>query len=131
MKKINLSRVLVTMSVLLFFCAPAMAANVQVEMKLPPEVEVTKFDCSLGASKKMAAEPVTIYDFSVKNISNVPHLFSGVILVPETGQSAGGFIPRKGKPPELKPGEEINLKWAVHMFELPKEKVKLVIETVN
>ena len=78
----------------------------------------------------MSDKPVTIYDFSVKNISDKPLQYSAYIIVPETGQSAGGFIPRKGKPPLLKPGEEMNFKWAVRMFEMPKEKVKLIIETL-
>jgi len=130
MKRRILPHLLVLLSALFLFSGNGWAANIQVDMKLPPEAQVTKFDCSLGIKKKMSDKPVTIYDFSVKNISDKPVQYAAYILVPETGQSAGGFIPRKGKPPQLKPGEEMNFKWAVRMFEMPKEKVKLIIETL-
>ena len=130
MKRYIFPPLFVVLSALFLFSGTAWAANVQVDMEIPPEAQVTKFDCALGVHKKMSSKPVTVYDFTVKNISDKPLQYSAYIIVPETGLSAGGFIPRKGKPPLLKPGEELNFKWAVRMFEMPKEKVKLIIETL-
>jgi hypothetical protein len=41
----------------------------------------------------------------IKNISDKPLRYRLSIFLPD-GVSSGGFYPRKGKPPVLKPGEE-------------------------
>jgi hypothetical protein len=41
----------------------------------------------------------------IKNISDEPLRYRVSIFLPD-GASSGGFYPRKGKPPVVKPGEE-------------------------
>jgi len=54
---------------------------------------------------KFSGGPKLHVKVGVTNISQVPKRYRVSIFLPD-GASAGGFFPRKGKPPVVKPGQE-------------------------
>ena len=54
---------------------------------------------------KFSGGPKLHMKVGIKNISDKPRRYRVSIFLPN-GASSGGFYPRKGKPPVLKPGEE-------------------------
>ena len=68
-----------------------------------PTAQITAFECFLKQSK-FSGGPKLHVKLDIKNISEKPNRYRVSIFLPE-GASAGGFYPRKGKPPVLKPGE--------------------------
>ena len=63
-------------------------------------------NCSIVFMKesKFSGGPKLHVKLGVKNVANEPKRFRVSIFLPD-GASSGGFYPRKGKPPVLKPGE--------------------------
>ncbi|MBW2040073.1 MAG: hypothetical protein JRI46_10885 [Deltaproteobacteria bacterium] len=67
-----------------------------------PSAEITKVDYFM---KKYKGAPRLHFTVAIKNISKEPKRYRLQIFLPE-GPSSGGFYPRKGKPPVIKPGQE-------------------------
>ncbi|MEJ2723150.1 MAG: hypothetical protein P8175_00640 [Deltaproteobacteria bacterium] len=65
--------------------------------------QVTSLDCFMKESK-FSGGPKLHVKLGLKNIGGETKRFRASIFLPD-GASAGGFYPRKGKPPVLKPGE--------------------------
>ncbi len=96
-----------------------------VEWDVAPSAKVEKFACYVGNFK---GKKMLIYEITVKNVSNTPKRFRVNIINP-TGKSVGGLIPRKGKPPVLKPGEAKSFKYPVPAYtEVPKKLIVSIRE---
>ena len=66
--------------------------------------EITNLTYSVKESK-FSGGPKFHMKVGIKNVSDTEHRYRVSIFLPD-GAAAGGFYPRKGKPPVLKPGEE-------------------------
>jgi hypothetical protein len=73
-------------------------------LKVCPTAKITTLDYSVKKSK-FSGGPKLHVKVGVTNISDKPLRYRVSISLPD-GASSGGFYPRKGKPPVIKPGEE-------------------------
>jgi hypothetical protein len=69
-----------------------------------PTAEVTSVDCFMKESK-FSGGPKLHVKLGIKNTAAEPKRYRVSIFLAD-GASSGGFYPRKGDPPVLKPGEE-------------------------
>ena len=100
------------------------AEPVTVSFDLCPSVQVTKVSYYM---KKYKGAPRLHFDVSIKNISAEDKRFRLAIFLPD-GVAGGGFYPRKGKPPVIKAGEELNRVFPMYFNELPIEYSIMVQE---
>jgi hypothetical protein len=116
MKQLTLSRFSLWIFISVAACigfvlisAPAFAADKGgkspvATLKVCPTAKITTVEYFLKKSK-FSGGPKLHMKVGIKNISDKPLRYRLSIFLPD-GVSSGGFYPRKGKPPVLKPGEE-------------------------
>jgi len=80
-----------------------------------PSAKITKVEYFI---KKYKGAPRLHFTIAIKNVSKEPKRFRVQIFLPE-GPSAGGFYPRKGKPPVMKPGEELSRTFPMYFSTIP------------
>jgi len=92
--------------VLLSGCAtaPKKGEGPVATLKVCPSAEITTFKYSMKKSKFIGGLKFHV-KVGIKNISDKDKRYRVSIFLPD-GASSGGFYPRKGKPPVLKPGAE-------------------------
>ena len=93
--------------VLISGCAtqPEKKGNGPVEtLKVCPTAKITTLEYFMKESK-FSGGPKLHIKVGITNISDKPLRYRVSIFLPD-GASSGGFYPRKGKPPVIKPGEE-------------------------
>jgi len=84
--------------------APKKAEGPVATLKVCPSAEITTLKYSMKKSKFIGGLKFHM-KVGIKNISDKEKRYRVSIFLPE-GVSSGGFYPRKGKPPILKPGAE-------------------------
>ena len=109
---------------LVLFIMPAMAADKgekasNATLKVCPTAKITTLECFMKKSKFSGGEKLHV-KIAIKNISDKPHRYRVSIFLPD-GASSGGFYPRKGKPPVLKPGEVKERTFPMYFDGIPKD----------
>ena len=99
-----------------------------VEWQICAEAEITSFACELGTFKK---KPALIYTVAVKNSSDKPHRYRLNIFLLDQDKAAGHLVPRKGKPPVVKPGETVTVKIPFIQATKTSEKMLVVLKTLS
>lgn len=84
--------------------APKKAEGPVATLKVCRSAEITTLKYSMKQSK-FSGGPKLHIKVGIKNISDKEKRYRVSIFLPD-GVSSGGFYPRKGKPPVLKPGTE-------------------------
>ena len=84
--------------------APKKGEGPVATLKVCPSAEITTLKYSMKKSKFIGGLKFHV-KVGIKNISDKDKRYRVSIFLPE-GVSSGGFYPRKGKPPVLKPGAE-------------------------
>jgi hypothetical protein len=125
--KINnlFSRIILLMTVCVGFvlisgCAtkPAKKSNGPIEtLQVCPTAKITTLEYSKEKSK-FSGGPKLHVKVGITNISDKPLRYRVSIFLPD-GASSGGFYPRKGKPPVVKPGEEKVRTFPMYYDEIP------------
>ena len=93
-----------------------------------PQADVTSFSCNVKEFKK---KPTVMFKVGVKNVSDKPQRFRVQIYLLNEGKAVGHLVPRKGKPPVLKPGQEKAITCPViKTTQLPK-KLEVVVKTIS
>jgi len=104
------------------------ACPADITWNVVPQADITSFSCTVAEFKK---EPAVIFKVGVKNISDKAQRFRVQIYLLEEGKAVGHLVPRKGKPPVLKPGQEKVVTCPViKATQLPK-KLEVVIKTIS
>ena len=93
-----------------------------VEWQICADAEITSFACELGQFKKKEA---LVYTVAVKNSSDKPHRYRLNIFLLDQDKAAGHLVPRKGKPPVVKPGEIVTVK--IPFFKATKTSEKMLV----
>lgn len=86
-----------------------------INLDLCPSVKVTKVCYYM---KMYKGAPRLHFDVTIKNISAEPKRFRLAIFLPD-GVAGGGFYPRKGKNPVIKPGAELSRTFPMYYHQLP------------
>jgi len=101
---------------------------VNITWNVVPQVDITSFSCIVAEFKK---KPAVIFKVGVKNISDKAQRFRVQIFLLEEGKAVGHLVPRKGKPPVLKPGQEKVVTCPViKATQLPK-KLEVIVKTIS
>lgn len=77
------------------------ACDARIEWQVAPEARITSFECALGNHK---GKPALIFKAGVQNVTDRALRYRLNIFLMDMDKAAGHLIPRKGKPPALKPG---------------------------
>lgn len=124
---------LILSGTLLFSCAGTKKAekvtcNGNIEWDICKSAEITSFACELGSFKK---KPALIYTVTVKNTSNAPHRYRLNIFLLDQDKAAGFLVPRKGKPPVVKPGETATVKIPFFKAAKTSDKMMVILKTIG
>ncbi|SMC19670.1 hypothetical protein SAMN02746041_00746 [Desulfacinum hydrothermale DSM 13146] len=84
---------------------------------------VTQFQCAV---KPFKGKEMLQYLVELQNVSDQPLRYRVQIINPE-GKSVGGLIPRKGKPPVVKPGEKAQFTYPVPGYTQIPDKLEVVV----
>jgi hypothetical protein len=104
------------------------ACPANITWNVVPQADITSFSCTVAEFKK---KPAVIFKVGVKNVSEKAQRFRVQIYLLEEGKAVGHLVPRKGKPPVLKPGQEKVVTCPViKATQLPK-KLEVVIKTIS
>ncbi len=95
-----------------------------ISFDLCPSVKITKVCYYM---KKYKGAPRLHFDVTIKNVSSEPKRFRLAIFLPD-GTAGGGFYPRKGKNPVVKPGAELTRVFPMYYHQLPSGYVIRVQE---
>ncbi len=94
---------------------------------MSPEAELTGLDCFFKDYKGVKS---LHFKVTLKNTSDQPQRYR-VNLFLDNGKAVGGLIPRKGKPPVVKPGEEASFTYPVKGMSEPAGEVLLLVKTIS
>jgi hypothetical protein len=104
-------------------------AEPKITKMITPEAELTTFTMAIEDCK-MAKKPCLTFKLKVKNVTNSPKRFVTRIVLTDSGNGVGGFIPRKGKPPVVEPGKEASATYPMFHYEIP-QNVEIVIDVMK
>lgn len=82
-----------------------------------PTAAVTSVDCFMKESK-FSGGPKLHVKLGIKNTASEPKRYRVSIFLAD-GASSGGFYPRKGNPPVLKPGEKLESTFPMYFDSVP------------
>ena len=82
-----------------------------------PTTKITTIEYSMKKSK-FSGGPKLHVKVGITNISDKPLRYRVSLFLPD-GASSGGFYPRKGKPPVVKPGEEQESTFPMYYDKIP------------
>jgi hypothetical protein len=104
------------------------ACPADIAWNVVPQADITSFSCTVTEFKK---KPAVVFKVGVKNVSDKSQRFRVQIFLLEEGKAVGHLVPRKGKPPLLKPGQEKVVTCPViKATQLPK-KLEVVVKTIS
>jgi hypothetical protein len=91
-------------------CAGGPPANVKrvtcpaatIKWDVTKSAEIAEFGCEMG---KKGMDPALIFTVGIKNVAEQPQRFRVNIFLLDLDKAAGHLVPRKGKPPQVEPGE--------------------------
>ena len=92
-----------------------------------PEAELVDFACYFAKYKKQDS---LFFYVTVKNISKEPQRFRVNIFL-DNGKAVGGLVPRKGKPPVLKPGAQATVKYPVQGMNAKASSVTIYVKKAS
>ena len=133
-RRILLYIIMLTLSgTLLWSCAGTKKAekvtcNGSIEWDICEPAEIISFACELGNFKK---KPALVYTVAVKNTDTAPHRYRLNIFLLDQDKAAGFLVPRKGKPPVVKPGETVTVKIPFFKATKTSEKMLVILRTIG
>ncbi len=99
-----------------------------IEWQICDEARITSFACELGSFKK---KPALVYTVAVKNISEKAYRYRLNIFLLDQDKAAGYLVPRKGKPPVVKPGETATVKIPFFKASETSAKMLVILKTIG
>ncbi len=97
--------------------APEKAEGPVATLEVCPSAEITTLTYSMKESQFSGGQKFHV-KVGIKNISDKGNRYRVSIFLPD-GASAGGFYPVKGKPPVLKPGQEMVREFPMYFESIP------------
>ncbi len=99
-----------------------------IEWQLTEQAEITSFACEVGTFKKKTA---LVFTVSIKNITKEAKRYRLNIFLLDQDKAAGHLIPRKGKPPVVKPGETVTVKVPFFNADTASKDLLVVLKTIE
>ena len=104
-----------------------MECDSEISWEVAKEAEITSFKCYMDMYEKKYES--IHYTIGVKNISDKPQRYRVNIFIPE-GRAVGGLLPRTGKPPVVKPGEEATFTYPMKDFKQIPKQIDVIVRTI-
>ena len=92
------------------------------------EAKLTQFDCALG---EHGGQPALIYTVGLMNPTDKPLRYRINIFLEDMDKAAGHLVPRKGKPPQIAPGEAATIKIPFIGTDKESKKILVVVKTIS
>jgi len=102
--------------------------NAEIAWDVVKGAKLTQFDCALG---KHGGQPALIYTVGLMNSTDKPLRYRINIFLEDMDKAAGHLVPRKGKPPEIAPGEAATVKIPFIGTDKESKKILVVVKTIN
>ena len=92
------------------------------------EAKLTQFDCALG---EHGGQPALIFTVGLMNPTDKPLRYRINIFLEDMDKAAGHLVPRKGKPPEIAPGEAATVKIPFIGTDKESKKILVIVKTIS
>ncbi len=102
--------------------------DADITWEVVPEVKLTQFDCALG---KHGGQPALIFTVGLENPTDKPLRYRINIFLEDMDKAAGHLVPRKGKPPEVAPGEAATVKIPFIGTDKKSQKILVIVKTIG
>ncbi len=102
--------------------------DAEISWEVTKEVKLTQFDCALG---KHGGQPALIFTVGLMNPTDKPLRYRINIYLEDMDKAAGHLVPRKGKPPEIKPGETATVKIPFIRLDKESKKILVIVKTMS
>jgi hypothetical protein len=102
--------------------------DAEIAWEVVKEAKLTQFDCALG---KHGGQPALIFSVGLENATDKPLRYRINIFLEDMDKAAGHLVPRKGKPPEVKPGEAATVKIPFIGTDKESKKILVVVKTIS
>lgn len=110
-------------------CKPAKVdCKAAIDWQIAEQAKITSFACEVGTFKKKTA---LIFTVSIKNITKEAQRYRLNIFLLDQDKAAGHLIPRKGKPPVVKPGETATVKVPFFNANTASKDLLVVLKTIE
>ena len=102
--------------------------DTRIKWDVTDEVKLTQFDCVVG---KHDGQTSLIFTVGLENPTDQPYRYRVNIFLEDMNKAAGHYVPRKGSPPVVNPGEAATVKIPfIGTDKLPK-KVSVLVKTMS
>ncbi len=102
--------------------------NAEIAWDVVKEAKLTQFDCALG---KHGGQPSLIFSVGLMNPTDKPLRYRINIFLEDMDKAAGHLVPRKGKPPEIAPGEAATVKIPFIGTDKESKKILVMVKTIS
>lgn len=102
--------------------------DADIAWQVPPEAQITQFDCEVGKHK---GNPALIFTVGLQNVGDKPARYRLSIFLLDMDKAAGHLIPRSGKPPVLQPGKTETVKIPFIKMTETSKKILVVVKTAR
>jgi hypothetical protein len=99
-----------------------------IEWDVAPEAEIQTFGCALGTHE---GDPSLIFTVALKNVSDTPHRFRLTIFLDDMDKGIAYYVPVKGSPPAVPPGEVQSVKIPFMKTTTLSKKMSVTVTAVD
>ena len=137
MQKVSLAMPVLLSILLLVGCAsmgpPSNVRDVTcgaktITWEVAKEAEISNFACNLG---KFGVDPSLIFTMDLTNVTDTALRYRVNIFLEDMDKAAGHLVPRKGKPPVVKPGQTASIKIPFMKTEVLSDNVLVVVKAMS
>jgi len=102
--------------------------DAEIAWEVVKEAKLTQFDCALG---EHGGQPALIFTVGLINPTDKPLRYRVNIFLEDMDKAAGHLVPRKGKPPQIAPGEAATVKIPFIGTDKESKKILVVVNTIS
>ena len=102
--------------------------NAEIAWDVVKEAKLTQFDCALG---KHGGQPSLIFSVGLMNPTDKPLRYRINVFLEDMDKAAGHLVPRKGKPPQIAPGDAATVKIPFIGTDKVSKKILVVVNTIS
>ena len=102
--------------------------NAEIAWEVVKEAKLTQFDCAMG---EHGGQPALIFSVGIMNPTDKPLRYRINVFLEDMDKAAGHLVPRKGKPPQIAPGEAATVKIPFIGTNKESKKILVVVKTIS
>ena len=102
--------------------------NAEIAWDVVKDAKLTQFDCALG---EHGGQPALIFTVGLMNPTDKPLRYRVNIFLEDMDKAGGHLVPRKGKPPQIAPGEAATVKIPFIGTDKESKKILVLVNTIS